>query len=32
MDINVPEVADPAAGISLSYDEFLDAVARMQDG
>ena len=30
MDIDVPEVADPAAGISLSYDEFLDAVARMQ--
>ena len=30
MDIDVPEVADPAAGISLSYDEFLDAVTRMQ--
>ena len=30
MDIDVPEVADPAAGISLSYEEFLDAVARMQ--
>ena len=30
MDIDVPEMADPDAGISLSYDEFLDAVARMQ--
>ena len=30
MDIDVPEVADPDAGISLSYEEFLDAVARMQ--
>jgi hypothetical protein len=30
MDIDVPEVADPNAGISLSYEEFLDAVARMQ--
>jgi hypothetical protein len=30
MDLDVPEVADPTAGISLSYDEFLDAVARMQ--
>jgi hypothetical protein len=30
MDLDVPEVTDPAAGISLSYDEFLDAVARMQ--
>jgi hypothetical protein len=30
MDLNVPEVADPAAGIGLSYDEFLDAVTRMQ--
>src|ERR1700722_11067525 len=30
MDLHVPEVADPAAGISLSYDEFLEAVARMQ--
>ena len=31
MDIDVPEVADPNAGISLSYDEFLDAVARMRN-
>jgi hypothetical protein len=30
MDIDVPEIADPDAGISLSYEEFLDAVARMQ--
>jgi hypothetical protein len=30
MDIDVPEVADPDDGISLSYDEFLDAVARMR--
>jgi hypothetical protein len=30
MDLDVPEVADPAARISLSYDEFLDAVARMR--
>jgi hypothetical protein len=30
MGIDVPEVADPDAGISLSYEEFLDAVARMQ--
>jgi len=29
MDIDVPEIADPDAGISLSYEEFLDAVARM---
>src|SRR6266404_7843343 len=27
---DVPEVADPGAGISLSYEEFLDAVARMR--
>jgi hypothetical protein len=31
MGINVPEVADPAADISLSYEEFLDAVARLRD-
>jgi hypothetical protein len=31
MDIDVPEVADPNAGISLSYDEFLDAVTRMRE-
>jgi hypothetical protein len=30
MDLDVPEVADPGAGISLSYNEFLDAVTRMQ--
>ena len=30
MDLDVPDVADPDAGISLSYDEFLDAVTRMQ--
>jgi hypothetical protein len=30
MDITVPEVAGPAARISLTYDEFLDAVARMR--
>ena len=31
MDLDVPEVADPGAEISLSYDEFLDAVARMRE-
>jgi hypothetical protein len=30
MGLKVPEEPDPDAGISLSYDEFLDAVARMQ--
>jgi hypothetical protein len=30
MDIDIPEVVDPGAGISLSYEEFLDAVARMR--
>ena len=30
MDIDIPEVADPDAGISLSYQEFLDAVTRMR--
>jgi hypothetical protein len=30
MGLDVPEVADPAAGISLSYDEFLGAVAHMR--
>jgi hypothetical protein len=30
MGIEVPAEPDPSAGISLSYDEFLDAVARMQ--
>jgi hypothetical protein len=30
MDLDVPEAADPAAGISLSYDQFLDAIAHMR--
>jgi hypothetical protein len=30
MGIDVPAMPDRAAGISVSYDEFLDAVARMQ--
>jgi hypothetical protein len=30
MGLKVPEEPDPDAGISLSYDEFLDAVARME--
>jgi hypothetical protein len=30
MGINVPEVPDPSVGIALSYQEFLDAVARLQ--
>ncbi|HEX7992337.1 MAG TPA: hypothetical protein VF506_00355, partial [Streptosporangiaceae bacterium] len=30
MGLKVPEEPDPDAGISLTYDEFLDAVARMQ--
>jgi hypothetical protein len=30
MGIEVPAMPDRAAGISISYDEFLDAVARMQ--
>src|SRR5690242_12011334 len=30
MSIDVPVVADPDAGDSLSYDEFLDAVTRMR--
>jgi hypothetical protein len=30
MGIEVPEEPDPGAGISLSYEEFLDAVARMR--
>jgi hypothetical protein len=29
MGIDVPEEPDPSAGISLSYEEFLDAVTRM---
>jgi hypothetical protein len=31
MDIDVPDVADPNDGISLSYEEFLDAVTRMRN-
>jgi len=31
MGLNVPEAPDPGAGISLSYNEFLDAVARMRE-
>ena len=30
MDLDVPEAADPNGKISLSYDEYLDAVTRMQ--
>ena len=30
MGVDIPEEADPEAGISLTYDEFLDAVARMR--
>jgi hypothetical protein len=30
MGLQVPDEPDPEAGISLSYDEFLDAVARME--
>jgi hypothetical protein len=29
MGVDVPMEADPAGGISLTYEEFLDAVARM---
>ena len=31
MNINVPEEADPEAGISLTYNEFLDAITRMRE-
>jgi hypothetical protein len=31
MGIDVPEEADPAAGITLTYKEFLDAVARLHE-
>jgi hypothetical protein len=31
MGIDIPEVPDPAAGISLRYAEFLDAIARMRE-
>jgi hypothetical protein len=31
MDLHVPETVDPAAGISLTYDEFLDGVAHMRE-
>jgi hypothetical protein len=30
MDFDVPEEADPAAGITLTYEEFLEAVDRMR--
>jgi hypothetical protein len=30
MDCDVPEIPDPAAGISVTYAEFLDAVERMR--
>ncbi len=30
MGLDVPDAPDPAAGISLSYAEFLDAISRMQ--
>ena len=30
MDLNVPAEPDPAAGISVTYEEFADAVARME--
>ncbi len=30
MDLDIPDEPDPSAGISLSYEDFLDAVARMQ--
>src|SRR6266581_2282638 len=30
MNLQVPDMPDPAGGISLGYPEFLDAVARMQ--
>jgi hypothetical protein len=31
MGMPVPQEADPEAGISLTYDEFLNAVARMRE-
>jgi hypothetical protein len=31
MGIDIPDEADPEAGISLTYAEFLDAVARMRE-
>ena len=31
MGLKVPEMADPQAGISLTYDEFLEAVGRMRE-
>ena len=30
MGLTVPEMADPSGGISLTYDEFLDAIARLR--
>src|SRR3984893_17055697 len=32
MGFDIPQEPDPAAGISLTYDEFLEAVARMRVG
>jgi hypothetical protein len=31
MGVEVPEEPDPASGISLSYEDFLDAIARMRE-
>jgi hypothetical protein len=31
MGFDIPDEADPEAGITLTYDEFLDAVARMRE-
>ena len=31
MGVDIPDEADPDAGISLTYDEFLEAVARMRE-
>jgi hypothetical protein len=31
MSLDVPEEADPEAGIALTYDEFLEAIARMKE-
>jgi hypothetical protein len=31
MGFDIPDEADPAAGISLTYEEFLDAISRMRE-
>jgi hypothetical protein len=31
MGLDVPQEADPSAGISLTYEEFLDAIRRMEE-